>query len=120
MEPSEYIRRTSEQLSNRLGLEPSSIRESILRYEDELQVPEEAPGWMGSIWQLLKNLRSGGIEGVSLLSNRDGKTCEACFEADGNRYRLEKALETNPLPHPDCTNRPCRCTYRPLLDMDTE
>ncbi len=66
--------------------------------------------------QSLEYLRSlrGTVDGVQILSMRDGDVCEPCFDHDGTFYHLAEALEEEPLPHDGCSNDECRCTYRPV------
>lgn len=78
--------------------------------------------------------RSQGVEASSWLSQRDGRVSEGHFEADGQRKMLGTPFEVRrtfnkpkeELMHPgDPEGRAsnvvnCRCSRRPLLDIDTE
>jgi hypothetical protein len=78
--------------------------------------------------------RSQGVEASSWLSQRDGRVSEGHFEADGQRRMLGTPFEVRrtldvpkeELMHPgDPEGRAsnivnCRCSRRPLLDIDTE
>ena len=78
--------------------------------------------------------REAGIEGASWLSQRDGRVSEGHFEADGQRRQLGQPYQVRrtfnkskeALMHPgDPEGRAsnvveCRCSRRPLLDLDTE
>jgi hypothetical protein len=69
----------------------------------------------------LEGWRDAGIEKVQVLSERSEETCEVCWEADGNVYTIEEALQEMPLPHEECSCDPaalredgkCNCTYMP-------
>jgi len=78
--------------------------------------------------------RDQGVEASSWLSQRDGRVSEGHFEADGQRRDLGQPFEvrrtldvpTEELMHPgDPDGRAsnvvnCRCSRRPLLNIDTE
>jgi hypothetical protein len=78
--------------------------------------------------------RDAGVEGASWLSQRDGRVSEGHFEADGQRralgqpYEVRRTLDKpkEEMMHPgDPEGRAsnvvnCRCSRRPLLDLDTE
>ena len=78
--------------------------------------------------------REAGIEGASWLSQRDGRVSPGHFEADGQRrplgqpYNVRRTLgrPKEEMMHPgDPEARAsnvvnCRCSRRPLLDLDSE
>ncbi len=62
----------------------------------------------------LRDLKTSGVWGVRVLSERDGQVCPACREANCTIYSIEEALKEAPLPHPACANDACRCVYLPV------
>lgn len=78
--------------------------------------------------------KESDVEGSSWLSQRDGRVSEGHFEADGQRQQIGQPFQVRrtfdrpkeALMHPgDPSGRAsnivnCRCSRRPLLDMDTE
>lgn len=66
--------------------------------------------------QELKSMKRSEIPGVSILTQRDADVCHSCRPLDGKEYTIEEALEKEPLPHDECENDRCRCTYTPLSD----
>jgi len=125
MSQTELIKHAADTLSRRLGKSADQVESVLVRYKDQSPLPGDAPRWIDSVLGLIRLRRSaetfGGLDGqgVQILSMRDQDVCEPCFSADGDRYIIEKAIKELPLPHPDCENDVCRCTYRPLLKMDT-
>lgn len=71
---------------------------------------EQLESWKSDVWTAL--------DGVLVMSARDRYVCEACRKLDGTYYRFKLALEAQPLPHEDCTNSECRCTYLPIVDEE--
>lgn len=67
----------------------------------------------------LENFRDLGAYGVRVTSMRQEGTCSACSDHDTTVYRLEEALEEEPLPYSECENQECRCYYGPLFDKET-
>jgi hypothetical protein len=43
-------------------------------------------------------------------------SCGPCRDAHGTVHPIEEALEEPPLPHEDCEQDDCRCTYRAVLE----
>lgn len=60
-----------------------------------------------------------GMYGLQVLSQRDEHVCNSCLDHDGSVYTLEEAKEKKPIPHDDCENKICRCSYLPIPDKDT-
>ncbi len=63
-----------------------------------------------------------GIQGstfdqVELISAADA--CVACKTKAGEVYPLSEILTRKVVPHADCTNQPCRCTFAPVVDLKT-
>jgi hypothetical protein len=51
---------------------------------------------------------------VAVLSQRDGNVCESCENLDKKGLiPIKEAIENQILPHKNCTNDFCRCTYLP-------
>ena len=59
-------------------------------------------------------LEDTGMYGVMVLSQRDEHTCSSFLDV----YKLDEAKEKEHIPHSDCQNDECRCSYIPVPDED--
>lgn len=64
----------------------------------------------------LESMLIAEVTHVSVLSQRDGNVCGACEKLDRKGdIPIDEAIEKEILPHSDCTNEFCRCTYLPRI-----
>lgn len=62
-----------------------------------------------------RDYSEAGVEIFRVLSQRDKKTCPACYEHDGTEYSADEVGRSKPLPYAKCTNETCRCDYLPII-----
>lgn len=60
----------------------------------------------------LKSFKEADIPTVEILSDRTNK-CKVASELDGQRFSLEEALKSNPIPSDKCEGF-CNCIYLPV------
>ena len=80
---------------------------SLFGSNEEIKKSYEYEQWLA--------FRDAGVNKVRLLSMRDKEVCSNCFEKDGNEYPVTDSFDEMPLPHSDCSNDKCRCSYLPII-----
>lgn len=73
--------------------------------------------------RVLQNYEVAGLWGILVMTQRDGNVCAACQQFDNVAYHIDRAIDEEPLSHPGCANRTCRCRYLPVFreaDLYTE
>jgi hypothetical protein len=72
---------------------------------------------MDSLPKSLKHWRNRpAVTGVMIVAPPPLSSCGPCRDAHGTVHPIEEALEEPPLPHEDCEQDDCRCTYRAVLE----
>jgi hypothetical protein len=67
----------------------------------------------------LEQFQELGAHGVMTTSMRDQDTCNVCLDHDGTVYRMEEALDKEPLPHGVEEDENCKCYYEMLREEET-
>lgn len=108
----EEIVRTFREMSRR------EARQFLSGHYLEEQNPEELDS-VEFAEKLVERAEVLGAYGVMVMSRRDQDTCAPCLNQDGQQYTIRQARRQSPLPHKDCENDECRCSYMPILNEAT-
>lgn len=85
------------------------------------QLPEEiSEEWGSSMFaeELIDQAENLGAHGLMVMSHRDEAACSPCLNHDGEQYTISEARQQKPLPHRDCENAGCRCSYVPIMTAE--
>lgn len=71
----------------------------------------------------LRGYKEQGIKEVEILTAGEGNACKECQRLNGNKFTIETALTTMPIPVKECSTEVfvdgkgfCRCLYLPVVD----